>query len=168
MALKRPVTLNHLEQFCWFRVGSEVQPAASGRRSKQCENCCEMVRESRIPYHGMPRSQKKVRLSEDAEYDVLFEVSRKGIYIYGSALHTRSLILKDLIRHYGSEKHVRAVTSTVESRIRMCGDLYELRLRREISIRMSLTRDTDRYTGLLAAEIDVDHGLLVRSSATTS
>ena len=85
---------------------------------------------------------------------MLVHAARKGMYIYASGFHARSLILADLVSFYDSEKHVRAAVSTAESRIKMACDLYEMRLRRKINIRMSIARETDRYTLLLNDEVD--------------
>ena len=141
---------------CFFHHGDDpVQGPGSYRGfGRYCQGCGEWVMEARVPCHGLPKSSKKQRLSLDEEEDVLKVAARQGVYIHASPLNPRSQVLDDLTNYYGSEKQVAAATTSPASRIRLAGDLYEMRLSGQINIRMSITREGDRFTRLLNSEID--------------
>lgn len=127
---------------CYFTYGDEPARGPTGYQGlgRVCQGCGDWVRESRIAAHGLPKTSKKPRLSEREEIDILKNAARAGVYIYATTFHTSSKILDNLSDFYGSSKHVRAATSTESSRIKMAGDLYEMRLDGKIGIRMSRTQ----------------------------
>ena len=90
----------------------------------------------------------------DEESEIIHRAARENVYIYASPFHSSSQALADISTYYKSTERARAATATVQSRIKAAGDLYEMRLDGAIGIRMSRTRETDRFTLLLGAEID--------------
>ena len=140
---------------CYF-VAAHSPYAKKGytELGKVCQGCGEWVRKSRLSIHGMPHGNKKGKVS-DSEVEGLTKAAAKmGIYFYGSPFHPSSIILKDLSRYYGQAQRVESGVCQQSRRIRMAGDIYEMRLHRDIGIRMSMTRDTDRFTLTLNSELD--------------
>ena len=130
----------------WFSDLGIGDYDSSRKRRRQCEGCKEMVREERMAYHGLPRTNTVVQL-DPLQVDALLEHAMTlKCYCFGSPLHSRSLVVKDLAAHYGSEARVASAMATVETRLRVASDVIALRMERKISIRMSAFRETDRFT----------------------
>lgn len=133
-----------------------------------CKGCEKFVRQEQMRVHGLPAPQTKIRMDDEEQKDLLVEAAKKGVYSFATPFHAGSQTLLDLVADYSSwetvsssggsfvspETRVRSAIATVASRIKLCGDIYQLRCERKLGIRMSLTRDSDRYTALLRAELD--------------
>ena len=76
---------------------------------------------------------------------------------YASPFHSRSWVVRDLTALYGNDKLVRAGMATVESRIKVASDIIALRLQRKISIRLSATRESDRFSRVQFGALETLH-----------
>ena len=134
-------------KFCW--IGDE-EPTREKRRmlGKNCRRCGAFVRLEDCPIHGVPRADKKIKLSATEMERILKACTRSPTYCFATPLHKRSLVLRDLVAHYGSEEKVKALIGSEDGRIRLVGDILQLRRDTKISVRLSLTRETDRFTVL--------------------
>ena len=126
----------------------------------QCEGCKTFVYEKDMETHGIPRKTKQPRMDPNETSLFMKAAAKKGVFGYTSPLHPRSVIVKDLLRHYGCDddrSKIRAAMSTPASRLKIASDLIALRRERKIGIRMSLTRESDRFTTVVHSALERVH-----------
>ena len=132
----------------------------------QCHGCEKVERSTRLSTHGLPSKKNKRHLEEDQLDLLLASAAKLGIYNFASPLHPRSIVLRDLCIYYGradirkskkvfeaavkeGKKVVEGALSTVEGRCKVASDCLHLRRTTGLGIRISISRETDRFTLLL-------------------
>ena len=120
--------------------------------------------------HGLPSANKKRQLEED-QLDLLLSASaRKGIYNFASPIHPKSIVAQDLIDYYGDgdvqrgRKSLLGALSTTEGRCKAASDCLHLRRKGSLHIRISISRETDRFTDLPNGALKTQRAIASRSS----
>jgi len=132
----------------WFNDDELQIDIGRGVKGRTCQDCGQVVRESRIPSHGLPDTRTQCKLNSK-EIDALLECCVKApTYVFASALHERSLVAKDLLLYCGDMKRIVAALSSINGRIRVASDIIYLRSVGSLRMRMSMHRETDRFTKL--------------------
>lgn len=123
------------------------------------------VRVEQLATHGVPRSDTKLRLCGEKLSHILKISARAPTYCFATPLHKQSKLRLDLIQYYGSGDKLEAHLSCVEGRLKLCSDILQLRRTTGISIRMSLTRENDRFTKLQRQALSYHYSGLVQSGS---
>ena len=88
-------------------------------------------------------------MSTTAQGNYLQLRPKKGVLNFASPFPPRSKVLADLSEYYGAQRKVRAGVCTLGGRLQIVSDILFLRRQRNISIRLSLDRESDRFTTTL-------------------
>lgn len=144
----------------WFPDG---EPLRDGQRKrfKTCECCGKSERLSRIPGHGLPSLHATPSLSNEQVAGIVREASKVGLFSFATPLSQRSLVVADLTKYYQVDGRVSSACATEAGRLQLASDILHLRRQGNISIRMSLSRESDRFTVVQHAALERHHAQAV-------
>lgn len=132
---------------CWFDDAEEL---IEGRRKvRTCQDCGTVVHFARTNVHGLPDSRSLRKLNEEQMAAFLQCAVKQPTYIFASPLHARSKVVSDLASHYDCKERLESALNTVNGGIRVASDIIYLRSIGKLRIRLSIHRETDRFTKLL-------------------
>ena len=125
--------------------------------SYRCHGCDTLVRDEICAIHGLPRSDKRIKLTATQLDEVLSVAGKHATFTFATPFHKKSLLLQDLGLYYGCADKVRASISDRDGRRRLASDILNLRHARSVSIRLSLTRESDRFTKLMRGSLETQY-----------
>ena len=156
-----------MKSICWFKEDVPIQ-LPNQRSGFQCERCGKVERCARLACHGLLSAKNKRRLEEDRVQLLLVSAAKKSVYTFASPVKRNSIVARDLMNYYGGgdmelgHKALEGALSTVEGRCKVASDCLHLRRAGKHNVRISISRETDRFTYLLNGALQTMHAIAMR------